>query len=84
MQAAAVERQAGLEYSLDDFLYRRENVMYCLRRRGEGRRSGFSERRFKDGNVLLDSATAHADARDQLALLGEWRSTAHRTIPSLG
>jgi hypothetical protein len=31
---------------------------------GEGRRSGFSERRFKDGDVLLDGATAHSDTRD--------------------
>jgi hypothetical protein len=31
---------------------------------GEGRRSGFSERRFKDSDVLLDAATAHSDTRD--------------------
>ena len=48
------------------------------------RRSGFPERRFKDGDVLLDGAAAHADARDELALLGEWRSAAHRTEPSAG
>ena len=49
---------------------------------GEGGR--FSERRFEDGDVLLDGATAHTDTRDELAILGEWRSAAHRTISSLG
>ncbi|SRR5258705_9081976 len=44
---------------------------------GEGRPNGFSERRFKDVDVLLNGATAHADARDQLALAGERRSAAH-------
>ena len=39
--------------------------------------SGFVERRFKDGDVLLDGAAAHADACNQLALLGKWRSAAH-------
>ena len=44
---------------------------------GESRRNGFSERRFKDGDVLLNGATAYADARDQLAVAGERRSAAH-------
>jgi hypothetical protein len=44
---------------------------------GEGRLNGFPERRFKDGDVLLNAATAYADARDQLALAGERRSAAH-------
>jgi hypothetical protein len=44
---------------------------------GEGRPNGFPERRFKDGDVLLNAATAYADARDQLALAGERRSAAH-------
>jgi hypothetical protein len=49
---------------------------------GEGRRNRFSERRFKNGDVLLNGGAAHADARDQLALAGEWRSAAHGTKPS--
>jgi hypothetical protein len=44
---------------------------------GECRRTGFSERRFEDGDVLLNGATAYADARDPLALAGERRSAAH-------
>jgi hypothetical protein len=44
---------------------------------GEGGRSGFSKRRFKDGDVLIDGAAAHADARDQFAILGEGRSATH-------
>lgn len=47
------------------------------RRCGESRRHGFSERRFKDVDVLLNGATAYADAGDQLALAGERRSAAH-------
>ena len=39
--------------------------------------SGLSERRFKDGCVLFDAATADADARDPLALAGKRCSTAH-------
>ena len=64
--------------SLNDFLFNRENVMCCLHDvAARARGSGFSECRFKDGDVLLDAATTHADARDQLALVGEWGSAAH-------
>ncbi len=39
--------------------------------------SRLSERRFKNGDVLINSATAYANARDHLALACERRSDTH-------
>src|ERR1700730_6287547 len=48
---------------------RKRNVLRS-RSCGEGRLNGFPERRFEDGDVLLNAATAYADARGQLAPAG--------------
>jgi SpoVK/Ycf46/Vps4 family AAA+-type ATPase len=58
---------------------------------GEGRlishivaHSGNLQRRFKDGDVLINGAATNADARDELTVVPERCSAAHRTMSSLG
>jgi hypothetical protein len=62
--------------------------MLPSRRCGEGGPNGFSERRFKDVDVLLNGATAYADARDQMSVArkknsSSWPSRASASGPEL-
>jgi hypothetical protein len=49
----------------------------------QNRKSGFSKRRFENGDVLFHGAAVYTDAGNQLPLAAERRSSSHDTAPPL-